>query len=240
MRGKELSAFRTGTVGSSQPVGLISTHTEEAGIVDQSQLSGSRSLQLTEEDVGRSSRTSHEGTDATDKWSEERVGYSGEGNQTGSDSQRHTCIVHEGSQSHQAADGERCLLEVVRSLTQQLHQSSEAHALDKSTDYGTQEHHQAGIAQPSEGERIADDWHVELGYEGGFQQVVDIRTNLAGDEDEEDDEAIDTPCLEGLGQGEALFLHLHTIAGVLQEELVVDEHSYDGTKASEDSRCLRA
>ena len=63
LRRQQFTTLRTGTVGSGEPVGLVTTDTEERTLIHQTEVAGGSSLQLTEEDIRIRSLTCHEGTD---------------------------------------------------------------------------------------------------------------------------------------------------------------------------------
>ena len=238
---EQLTTLRTSTVGSCQPVGLITCYTKERALVHQSEVAGSRGLKLTKEDVGIRSTTRYERTNRTNQRSEEREGSTSQQHETLGDIVGHTRIVHQHGHSHEAANGYHRLLQVECGLSQQFHQFAEAHTLNQTTNHSTQENHQSCIRQPTKLEGITNHWQVELSHQRLVQSLIHWRHNLAGDENEEDNQTIYTPSLEGLGESEILVLHLYGISGtlLLDEEFVVDEHGDDGCYRTQNSRCLR-
>ena len=201
---------------------------------------GSCGLQLAEEDIGIGGTTRHESSDRTDEWCEEWECRTCQQHEPFGNVVGHARVIHQHRHRHQTANGHHRLLQIQRGLAQQLHQLTEAHALNQSTDDSTEENHQTCIGQPTELEGVADDGQLELSDQRVIQQFVHRWHNLAGDQDEENDQPIDTPSLEGLGETKVLMLHLHHIRPILflDEEFVVDEHCDDGSHRTEDGRRL--
>ena len=243
LRREQLTTLATGTVGGGQPVGLASADTEEGALVDESEVAGGGGLQLAEQDVGVGGTTGDKRSDGADERREEREEGAGEGHEALGNVVGHSGVVHQHGHGHEAADGDGGLLQVDGGLGEQLHQAAEREALDESADGGAEEYHESGIGEPAELEGVADDGQLELGDEALVEQLVDGGHNLAGDEDEEDDEAIDAPCLQGLAGAEDFLLDLHFVGRVFvaDEQLVVDEHGDDGCHGAEDGgrRCPR-
>lgn len=241
LRREQFTTLRAGTVGSCQPVGFVTRYAKECALVHQSEVAGGSSLELTEEDVGIRGTTRYEGTDRTNQRSEEREGstrkqYQSLGNIVG-----HTRIVHQHGHSHKTADGHHRLLQVDGGLGQQLHQATEAHALNQSADDCTEENHQAGIRQPAELKGIANHWQLKLSHQRVVQQLVYRRHNLTANQDEEDDQTVNTPSLEGLCQTELLLLHDYLVLWILiaNEQFIIYKHGDDGCHRTEDGGCLR-
>ena len=71
---------------------------------------------------------------------------------------------------------------------------------------------------------------------------MDGRHKLTADENEEDNQSIDTPSLEGLRSAKLLLLDNHLVSWilVLDEKLIVDKHCDDSSYRTKDSRRLRS